>query len=102
MRDIGNEFAPDGLETFHGSDVMENDHSAERSALWSGIQTARINFEVLGRVTLADRPLKGNLDLPGNSIEERSLNGLLKLVVKEDFHHRTINRGLLQLKHPLK
>ena len=65
MRDIGNEFTPHAFKTFHGSDVMENNHGAERSSLWSGIQTARTNFKVLGRVTLPGRSLKGYLDLPG-------------------------------------
>src|SRR4029077_14200248 len=59
------------------------------------------NFKVLGRVTLPGRSLKGYLDLPGNAIEERSLNGVLKLAVKEDFHHGTVDGGLRQLKHPL-
>jgi hypothetical protein len=68
MRDIGNEFTPHAFKTFHGSDVMENNHGAERSSLWSGIQTARTNFKVLGRVTLSGRRLKGYLDLSRNAI----------------------------------
>ena len=56
---------------------------------------------MLGRIALPGRRLKGYFDLPRNAIEERLLDGLLKLVVKEDFDHGAIDRRLRQFEHPL-